>query len=332
MNRWRGYLSAVLLAMLAGWWLNRSCSDDAPDPTLIAGTQSTERPDSATGVAQASRQAGEEKLADAGPTSAKESASGHVDAAEIVTAPGSASPGTAVDARAQMRAWRRRADCQLALTQELPGQRRRFEQELLRWLPEDQAGQEREQRDSAIARMTEACDRREFAEADGRMVARVPRRGPPAQALREGDLLARLEQARRELERGGEASLAETRSLLELVAGSGDSEAIAMIGELLFRAASGRRQLGVASEYSDPRPVWMLVACQHGLPCGPGSLALDRVCLGQGVCSASDVAAALQQAHTARQFAHWQEQARTLSDRIRDGRSAGLFDPLGDGP
>lgn len=106
---------------------------------------------------------------------------------------------------------------------------------------------------------------------------------------------------------------------------SGDPEAIARLGWLDVYAQSAQPQS--MDLFADRLEVWPLVACDLGLDCGPGSRALDRACMTQGVgCGYPNYEAYVRDNLPPWRFQATDQRRREIVARIRNGQVAGLFD------
>lgn len=76
-----------------------------------------------------------------------------------------------------------------------------------------------------------------------------------------------------------------------------DTLAVFEIGNLVSSLSfADEERLGHHPRHYDERPLWHLVACDFGYPCGPGSSSLRNACLMYGACGYTDLEQAYQQA------------------------------------
>ena len=232
-------------------------------------------------------------------------------------------PLSLAEARSLVRERRRHIDCQIS-TRISPKWEAYREQNEWRWLPADQAEEERQSWRDAIGRLSQDCS--PLPDDPGLRLQQTRQRDANLRAAAEaGDLLARFR-----LERMGERtpeSEARVRALLYDMLLSGDPEVIAQIGGADWwliasddEAANSVAMLRV--------PLWQLLACDLGLDCRQGSVIFDRECTQNvAACSSPDLAASLRQRYPDVLWDQIQALRGEWLQRIRSGQIAGLFDP-----
>lgn len=231
-------------------------------------------------------------------------------------------------ARQLMRERRRRSDCLYARSTRRQAQMHAHEQAVWRWLHPGQAQAELSGWHASLSRLGQGCD---DADSQSQQRARARRQALDAErdaAAAAGDLLARLDQARNRPDRHTDNGVEAVRELLYQAAAANDPELLPEIAELI-RNESNPRRFGISS--SDTHQVmlrWQMAACSLGLDCGPGSRAMDLVCLQYRSCIQPDLTSALVEVLAPRQIALLEVQAQELAQRLRRGDLAGMFDAL----
>jgi len=308
-QRWLLLLLVLMLALLA------QTRQLAEEPQRSAASQTSQKSAADPSAAEAAKSLHPN---DAISVDRASTQSQTANADRSTSAVASAAPLSPSQARALMLARSRELDCIYA-HRGLSGARAKTQWP---WLPPERVALERAALEQAAARLREGCADPGVDEARKRSIERAAE----LQAARlAGDLYARLEF----YPRGRitpEIRAAARQTLYDAVL-SGDPEAIARIPRLAG-VAQPPSSFFDAEQMHGTYFLWPLVACDLGMDCGPGSRALDRVCLTDSRgCGYAHLADFHRDNLPAWQYRLLEIRRREIVERIRTGNVAGLFEP-----
>jgi hypothetical protein len=219
-------------------------------------------------------------------------------------------------------------DCGFAAMAAFPESQARFEARMQKRVPPSQQYAERTARMQALARRSSGCEHVKHQVRDVSIQFDPNTNALLQQAADAGDRFAQLNYVSLAMDDAAGADHA--RAQLYEVVQSGDALAISEIGMKLARSRDPAH-FGSTFRPGDSAAVfvWMLVGCDLGLECGPGSREHDRWCLRYGGgCAQANLAGAMRLVLGDPYFNQIDAQRRVLVERIRNRQWEGLFAPL----
>jgi hypothetical protein len=209
-------------------------------------------------------------------------------------------------------------DCGEAAMAAFPESEQRFEARLAESQPPEAQAAARSERAAALGRRSTDCAGLKHIVNSASIIADPASNQRLEEAASQGDLLALL------LRQGSTMDGDSFRRLAVQLIDSGDAEAIARIGWVLA-ARADLDQFGIDRAALGVGDAWLLLACDFGLDCGPGSRAVDHFCLMRLACGYPDLAAAIRASRGEEGFAQVVESRDELLRRIRQRGGESLF-------